>query len=614
MTLQFQLLGPLQVLSDNGVIPINGARQRVLLTRLLLAADHVVSVGLLSEAIWGERCPPSGRTQVAICVAGLRKAFRNAGHDRVIETAHPGYRLVTRDHRVDVIDFDRSVRSAREAVGKGDTAEAARLLTEALGLWRGSPLAGINGHVIEAEAVRLEEQRLLAIEQLAAIRLDQGDHTTVIGELMPVVSQYPLREQSRSYLMLAQYRSGQRADALETFRQGREQSIEELGLEPGPQLRDLHDAILRDDPLIDPAAETRSGDIPRQLPSNVPNFVGRAAELNALDALARERSRDQPVLIGTLSGAAGVGKSALSVHWAQRNADAFPDGQLFADLKGFSQEYPPVRPEVVLERFLRALGVPHEQIPEEPTERQALYHTVLSGRRVLVMLDNVHSFSQIQPLLPGSGTCCVIATSRRHLTELDGHAAVRLRLAPLQRDEAVELLNQVVGDERVAGDLDSASLVSDLCDRLPLALRSAGARLAARPHWTLRHLANRLGDERRRLDELSFNENAVRASFHLSYRQLSSQAQKMYRHLGLLHGPSFGAWDAATLLNTPVADADNVLETLVDAQLLTVVGRTADGRTQYGFQGLLRLFASELALADNCTEEQGTTCERKSAA
>ncbi len=610
MTMRFELLGPLQVCGEGGVVTIKGARQRTLLAQLVLAAGHVVSVESLSEAVWGYSPPSTYRTQVAICVAGLRKMFREMGHEEVILTAHPGYRLAVRDHCVDVEIFEDRVRWASEAQAQRRLDDAAQLLSEALALWRGSSLAGITGSAIEAEAARLDEQRLLAMEQLAVVRLEQGECAAVIRQLAAMVHENPQREQARASLMLAQYRSGQRALALTTFRQGRTWSTEELGLEPGPQLRQLHEAILKGDVLAaDPKPVSRLALIPRQLPSKTLNLVGRDWELDELRCLIPFTAERQAT-IGTVSGPAGMGKTALALHWARAVADAFPDGQLYADLKGYSHNGPPLTSDVTLERFLRALGVLPHLVPAEAGERQGLYNTLLSGRRLLIILDNVHSFSQIESLLPGSGTCRVLVTGRRHLSELNGEAGIRLRLAPLGAGSSVELLARVVGDGRVHGDPASALEVGDLCGHLPLALEAAGARLATRPHWTVRDLRCRLADPRLRLDELSFNEKGVRTSLNLSYQKLAPQCRRILRRLALLRVQPFCARTAAALLDTTVDDMENQLEILCDEQLVTALSRNPDGSTQYGLAGLARLFASELARAEEGRDQHLAARER----
>ncbi len=583
---------------------------------LLLAADRVVSVDSLVEAVWSGRPPVTGRTQIAICVAGLRKTFKAAGcHDDAIITAHPGYMLSAAAHRIDARDFSERVASARAAARQDRTVAAADMLGEALALWQGPALAGISSQPVEIEAMQLEEERLAIYEELTALRLRLGQHRVLIGELTIAVREHPLREQGRVHLMLAQYRAGHRAESLQTFRDGRRQFVDELGLEPGPALQSLCDAILRDDPVL--AAPSTAAEpaemsvIPAQLPSNVRFFTGRQAELSALDELLTDQSDSQPIAVGFVSGVAGVGKTSLVVHWAHRVASSFPDGQLFADLCGHNAQSEPTSPSTILDRFLRALDVSSVRIPAEFNERVALYRSVVSGRRMLIVLDNAKKFTQVEPLLPGGGMCRVLVTGRDQLDELVGsYAAVKLRLSTLRESEAAALLGQVVGGDRARAEPASLARLTDLCDRLPLALRIAAARLAAKPHWTISHLVTRLEDQRQRLDELSYGDQQVRGSFELGYRYLDPATAAMYRRLGLLNIPSFAAWAGAALLDTGQTEAENIIEQLVDAHLLEVEGVDPTGDVRYRFQDLLKLYASERAREEDSPAEQRAACGR----
>ncbi|GAA2138696.1 BTAD domain-containing putative transcriptional regulator [Kitasatospora kazusensis] len=614
---EFGLLGPLTATAGGQEIAVGGPRQRTILARLLLAWGQVVSVDSLVEEVWDGRQPSTARTQVAICVAALRKAFKAAGReDGLIETVHPGYRLQTDGCRLDVRDFAGLAERAA-AARQGTPAEAAEQYGQALALWRGPALAGVNGRELEEEAARLEEQRLSVYEAWTGMELVLGRHQEMIPRLVAVVRENPLREQLRQNLMLAQYRSGRRAEATETFREGRRRLIDELGLEPGPETQRLHAAILRDAPeLTAPAppaatapAAAEGQDEPEvrvvaaQLPPNIPAFVGRGEELATLDGLLADRSREEPPALGFVTGVAGVGKTGLVVHWAHRAADAFPDGQLYADLRGHDEHQEPVTAGAVLRRFLRSLGVPGEQIPADQGERAAMYRSILADRRVLVVLDDARTFGQIRDLLPGNGRCCVLVTSREQQDHLAvGHGGVRVNLGVLPELESLELLGRIAGPERIARDEAGARKLGWLCDHLPLALRIAAARLASKPHWTVRHLVTRLADERRRLDELSAGELEVRASFGLSYRYLPADAAQLYRRLGLLDVPDFSAWVGAAVLDIPLLDAEDLMEQLVEAQLLEAVSISATGVLRYRFQNLLRLYARERA----GTEESGT--------
>ncbi|WP_371791447.1 BTAD domain-containing putative transcriptional regulator [Streptomyces sp. NBC_01471] len=576
---------------------------------------RIVPVDTLVDAVWDGRPPATARTQVAIVIAALRKTFKTEGvTEDIIVTAHPGYLLNAGGHSVDAAEFGALAAEAEAAVRQRRSEDAAKSYARALGLWRGPALAGVGGRAVEEEAARLEEMRLNAFDDSTAVRLGLGRHQEIIPELSLVVRENPLRERTLHHLMLAQYRSGRRAAATESFRYARRLFIDELGLEPGPDLQELHDAILRDDPSLAPTvpqhvevasflAGPGPGPVPSELPPAVAGFTGRSRELEALDLLEAGAEGRRAPSIGLITGAAGVGKTGLALCWAHEVAERFPGGRLFADLRGYDEHHEPAAAGEVLSRLLRSLGVSGEQIPAELEERTRLYRTVLADRKVLLILDNVHAFSQVKPLIPGSGACCVLITSREQLEELvTWPSEARVHLGLLPGEEAMRLLGRIVGDDRIASARADAMRLVELCDRLPLALRIAAARLASKPHWSVRHLTDRLSDEWRRLDELSQGESQVRASFALSYRCLPTEAACLYRRLGLLEVPDFAVWVAAALLDVDVLEGERLVELLVDAQFLEVVGLDATGRLRFRFQNLLRLYARECA-----QDEEGVT-------
>ncbi|MFF0161130.1 BTAD domain-containing putative transcriptional regulator [Streptomyces sp. NPDC005263] len=611
----FRLLGPLEVQLKGAPLRLGGPRQRTVLTVLLLAAGRVVSVDSLIDAVWPTGAPTTARNQIAICVAALRKVFKEAADvNDLIVTSHPGYMVNPHEHRIDVVDFEEQVSRAREIARSGQTVEACDVFEEALSLWRGRALDGVIGNRVEQEATRLEELRLDVVEEYAGLRLQLGRHHALLPELSGLVTEHPLREQARAHLILAQYRSGRRAEALAVFREGRRLLVEELGIEPGPVLQGLHDLVLQDSPeLTQPPADPTpapASNVPAQLPVESASFTGRGKELSALDRMLDERLGQSPLTMAAISGIGGVGKTALAVHWANQIAARFPDGQLFTDLRGYDEKDEPVSPATTLDRFLRALGVPAPQIPADPGERAALYRSVLGGKRVLIVLDNARSLRQIRPLLPGNGRCCVLITGRDLMDDLLGdYAVLQIGLNAMAAGEATALLAGIAGENRISANPAATARLGVLCDRLPLALRIAGARLAAKPHWSVRSLVARLEDQRRRLDELSPGEGGVRAGFQLSYRDLPPAAQLLYRRLGLLTVPDFAAWVGAALLDTDTVEAENLIEQFVDAQLLEVVS-TPGSAIRYRFQDLLRLFAWERAQAEESAEERGAALER----
>ncbi|GJF28402.1 SARP family transcriptional regulator [Kitasatospora sp. NE20-6] len=661
MLLSFGVLGPLSLTVEGRQLSVGGSRQRTILALLLLSPDRTVPVDALVDAVWQGSPPATARTQVAICIAALRKAFKAEGcADEVITTAHPGYRLNTAGHRLDLLEYQRLTAEAAAAAREGRTAAAAEACRLALDLWRGPVLPGVAGRRVEDEAQRLEEQRLATYDEFAMLQLETGRHRELIPQLAALVREHPLRERSRQSLMLALYRSGRRAEAMEVFREARRLFVDELGLEPGPGLQELHDAVLRDDPGLAAPAEPpvprpearvplqrvspeagpgggadRSGEDggqdedggdpalpshrpreqrvppPSDLPPNVPAFTGRRAELDLLDGMLAERTDDQPPAVGFVTGVAGVGKTGLAVHWAHCAARQFPDGRLFVDLCGHDPDHEPTAATEVLGRFLRSLGVSGDQIPPDQTGRVSMYRSLTSGRRILVVLDNVRTFAQIRPLLPASGGCAVVVTSRDPLEQLVlRHGAVRVQLGMLAPEEAAELLARMVTGDRLAADPEQSRRLAELCDRLPLALRIAAARLASKPHWTVRQLVTRLADARRRLDELSIGESQVRAGFALSYRHLPSDAARLYRLLGVLEVPDFTAWVGAALLGCDAYEAERLIETMVDAQLMEVVGSDPTGQLRYRFQNLLRLYARELAHQEEDPGDRAAALDR----
>ncbi|MBA2896569.1 AfsR/SARP family transcriptional regulator [Nonomuraea soli] len=588
---------------------------------LILRTGQVVSIDRLAEAIWGDHLPPTARNQVVICVSSLRKALADAGAPAdLLGTNAPGYVLNASPDQVDSLHADRLAARARAAEAAGDLAEAAQLFARACGLWRGPILAGMESSFVEGEARRLEDRLLTLTEERLRVELALGRHRELADDLAAFVEANPLRELLRAQLMLAQYRSGRRAAALDTYRAGREHLIAELGIEPGTELRELHEAILNDSPeltLADPphkpppapSAEeahppAAQDPAPAQLLADVPHFTGRAAEVEQLDTLLEERSRQGLLTIVLITGIGGVGKSGLAVHWAHRVAHRFPDGQLFADMRGYDLNAEPLSAGAAMDRFLRAFGVRGERIPEDLDERAAQFRTVIGKRRVLVLLDNVRMIEQVKPLLPGSGQCCVIVTSRDPLGDLIAQeGATEVRLDVLGADDSAALLTGIADSALVGDDPNATGALGALCDGLPLALRIVGAKLTGRSYWTPARLVKRLTDERRRLDELSYGQMTVRASFALSYRDLSPDAARMFRRLGLLSAPDFAAWAGAALLDIGESEAEDLIEQLVDAQILEVVGRDFSGQIRYRFHDLVRLYARERAQAEEDPRE-----------
>jgi DNA-binding SARP family transcriptional activator len=629
MTVRFNVLGPLEVTVGDQPVPVNGRRQRELLAVLLLRANRAVPVGTLVDMAWRDRPPPTAVRQVQNSAGRLRRALaRHGAPEALIGTVPGGYVLHAGPDQLDALAFASGVNQAREAAAERRLATAVAGFRDALALWRGPALAGFDAELIAAETVRLEEQRLAVLEDCLDLELELGRHHEAAAELAGLVREHPLRERLWAQLMLALHRAGRTAEALAAYQRARARFVDKLGIEPGPELRRLEQAILAQDPAVaapDPGglADDRPDDRaapgratvereaagqarPCQLPPDLADFTGRHDTAALLERLLRGGDRGGPVVVAAICGMAGVGKTTLAVHVAHRVHGAFPNGQLYADLHG--AEPRPTAPAEVLARFLRALGVDGRAIPSGTEERAVLYRERLAARRVLVVLDNAADEAQVQPLLPGSASCGVVMTSRARLGGLVGARAVELDV--LGPEEAVELLARVAGRDRVSADPAGARELVRLCGCLPLALRVAGARLAARPHWSLAKLAERLVGAGGRLDELAHGPLGVRASLTLSYQGLDPVARRLFRLLGLLQAPDVAAWAAAALLDTGMRQAEEALDRLADARLVEAACAGATGQARYRFHDLVRLYASERAEADQPPGDRDAALER----
>lgn len=590
-------------------------RQQVVLGLLLLEINRVVPTHRIVDVLWRHEPPETARTQVQICISRLRKLLVSTG--ATIETVPPGYQLRSDPETVDAQLHSLQVKDAAVLLREGREEEAAELLRATVGLWRGAALGGTDNEDLIADAARLEDERVDATETYLGIELGLGRHTQLVSEISALVEAHPLRENLRAQLMLALYRSGRQAEALEVYRAGRDLLVEELGLEPGRRLRDMESAVLAGDPSLnlpeetgrtasvfaqapdrprtepDPAFEsgTATGThavTPFQLPTAAADFVGRD---DVVSTAERALTGDEGAVgVVALLGQAGVGKSSTAVRIAHGLAEGcFPDGQLYCDMRG-SREVP-LDPADVLARFLRALGVPGQGIPEDIDERSAIYRGILAGRRVLVVLDDASDETQLLPLIPGSSGCGVIVTSRARLTGLPG--ATRVELDTLSEEASLELLDRVLGRERVRSQPEAAQALVQAVGRLPLALRIVAARLAARPHWPLAGMVERLSDERHRLDELTHGDMTVRASLSLTHDGLDQRTVRVFSLLGLAEGPTVPAWVAGAVLDDDRPFPSDLAEPLVDAHMLDVVGVDPAGEPVYRFHDLVRDYARE---------------------
>ncbi|MEO3809845.1 BTAD domain-containing putative transcriptional regulator [Sphaerisporangium sp. B11E5] len=587
--MEFRLLGPVEAWNGGRQAHLGGAKPRALLTALLLDAGRIVPIERLIEAVWGEHSPPTARAVLQTYVASLRRSLESAGVTGVIVSHRVGYLAEVPPGTLDLRVFERLVAEGRQAVLESRHAEARDDFRAALALWHGPALGGIGDSFLRAEAARLDELRLTVVEERVAADLALGQGEQLLDELAGLVALHPARERLRRDLMVALYRADRQADALAVYREGREVLIEELGIEPGPELRQAHEAILRSDPaLLAPARGRR----PRQLPPPPSDFVGRQEEIAALRA-ALTRPEAMPICV--VSGAGGMGKSALALRVAHEVAAHFPDGQLYLDLRGTSDA--PAGPEELLGRVLRELDPATTRLPVTLEERTGRYRTLMAGRRKLVVLEDAATEAQVRPLLPGDSGCAVLVTSRNRLVGLAG--ATFSELGVLPSGTAIDLFARIAGHDRVAAEQQAADAIVALCGRLPLAIRIAGARLASRRQWPLSRLLDRLDDEKRRLDELTVGDQQVRAGISLSYALLPPEARTALRRLGLMGLPSFPAWVAASALETDLDEAERVLEHLVDVSLADVEGVDLVGQLRYRLHDLIRLFAKERALAED---------------
>ncbi|BCJ50814.1 SARP family transcriptional regulator [Actinoplanes sp. NBRC 14428] len=603
--MELQILGPLRASVADRDIPLGGRRNRAILGVLALEANRLVPTERLLDAVWEGRAPSTARSQVQICVSALRRSFTEADAPDVIRTQAPGYLLRTAPGQLDAAVFDDLVIRAGLLVENGHDADAATELRRALALWRGPALGGLLGRMLEAGARRLEERRLAATEECLRLELALGRHATVIDELRALVDEHPLRETLHCHLMLALYRAGRQAEALQAYRSARGILVDEFGIEPSAELRHLERDILRGSVAPGPAAPRRRPaappggrpPIPRQLPAGVADLTGRQEAVAELTRLLSAPAPGLSVPVIAVTGTGGVGKTVLAVHVAHQLSDMFPDGQLFVNLGGAT---PAADPSEVLRRFLRALGVPDAAVPDGLDQRAEIYRSLLADRRVLVVLDDVAEETQLPALMPGSASCRVLVTARSRLPGLPG--AHRVEVGMLHRAEAVQLLARIAGADRVRADPATADEIAGLCGGLPLAVRVAGARLAARPHWPLARLADRLAGEAGRLDELEHGATSVRATLGSSLQGVRPEDRRLLSRLALLEVPSLAAWMGTAVLGAGATDLEESLERLVEAQLLEVCPEDR-AMVRYRVPELVRVFARERTVRERPAAE-----------
>ncbi|MEV7092610.1 BTAD domain-containing putative transcriptional regulator [Amycolatopsis sp. NPDC051045] len=577
--MRFRLLGELEVHVGGRPVEIRRPRLRGLLAALLTDLNKVVPADVLAERIWGEQLPVNPRNALYSYVSRLRTALGEA----TVTQRSGGYLLTADAEAVDLHVFQRLLD---EAAATGDD-EKAGLLGRALGLWDGEPFAGLDTPWFASLREALENRRLAAQLDLADIRL-RGDRAgELIPELTALAEAHPLDERLRGQLMLALSRAGRQGAALREYDRMRRLLAEELGADPGAALRRVHERILHGDPG---RTTTAARPVPQQLPAAPASFVGRAELLAALD---RAGEAAGPVVISAIGGAGGIGKTSLALHWAAGKLAAFPDGQLYVNLRGFDPAAEPMPVSVAVRGFLHALGVDGSAVPPEPDAQLALYRSLLAGKRMLVVLDNAAGTDQVAPLLPGSPTCRVLVTSRHRLGGLvAAHGARPISLDVLSAREARELLERHLGRDRLTAEAATVDELVRLCAGLPLALGIVAARAVTSPELPLRLLAEELRDHAARLDGLDTGEAglSLRTVFSWSLRHLANDASALFGLLALAPGPDIGLPAAAALAGVPLAATRKVLRALENAHLVT---RTAEGR--YRMHDLVRLYACEEA-------------------
>lgn len=611
--IRLELLGPVRAWRHGQEVNLGPPKQRAVLGLLASRVNGVVGVEQIVDAVWGSDVPQTGTNGVHTYVAGLRRVLEPGRSRRetgaVLVSAPGGYSLRMDPDAVDVELFVRRHARARRLRADGDVHGALDVLDSALALWRGEAYYRVPGPFAVVERTRLQDLRLTAIEEWGADMLAVGRHAEAIAGLTDAIVGEPLHEKLRWLLMLALYRCGRQAHALQVYRETRKLLSEELGIEPRPELRELHEQILAGDPALDvpeqrrppvSAAETGGSGLwhavrPAQLPAAARGFVGRTRELHQLRTLitADSGARMPTATVAVVAGAAGVGKSALVLELAHQLTDRFPDGQLFVDLCGANPAQAPLTAGEALELLLRSLGVGESRLPADLAGRAALYRSILNDKRVLIVLDDAVNAEQLRPLIP-RGASCVLVTSRRRqngLAARDG--AHHVQLGPLAPDESLDLLGYLLDADRVRAEREAVATIARLCCHLPLALRIAAEAFAANPGVSLAQLSAQFEDRCSRLDRFAVEGDSaacLRTAFTMSYRALSEPAARLFRLLGLQEDCQVTVPTAAALLDCDHAQAVRHLEALVDSYLLEDAGHGG-----YRLPDLVRIYAAERA-------------------
>ncbi|MFL6121649.1 BTAD domain-containing putative transcriptional regulator [Actinophytocola sp.] len=582
MRAELRLFGEVTAVVDGRVVHLGPARQRCVLAVLAVEPNQLVPLTQLAGRVWGEDAPHRPTETLRSYLSRLRTVL--SALDVGVHRRPGGYVLVVDEDVVDLHRFRGLVARARRA----DDVHAVTLYDKALALWRGEPFAGLESPWLAGVRDALTGEYLAARLDHHDVRLRRGQHAELTPDLLALAAEYPWDERLAAQVMLALYGGGRQAGALSFYDDLRVRLGEELGVDPGAELRDLHQRILRADPVLRPApppAAVPGRPVPRQLPAAPSGFTGRARELAELD------HADRAARVSVLAGVGGVGKTWLALRWAHDNATRFPDGQLFANLRGFDPRDEPVAPETVLRAFVAALGVPAASMPATRDELAGLFRSLVADRRVLVVLDNARDSAQVAPLLPGGAGCSVVVTSRNRLSgTMSSTGARSVILDVLSPADARQVLVAQLGADRVAAGGDAVDELLTCCAGLPLALGIVAARANTEPGFPLSAFAAELRPAATRLDMLGDETAGLRHVLSWSYRALSPAAATLFARLGALPGPVFGEAAAASAGGVPLEEVRVPLRELAGAHL---VAEYEPGR--YRMHDLVRLYATELA-------------------
>ncbi|MER5427082.1 AfsR/SARP family transcriptional regulator [Streptosporangium roseum] len=602
--MEFRVLGPVGLWRDEELMPITGEKQRTLLALLVLEANKTVSIERLVTALWGMTAPATARKLLYNNLWSVRRLLTDSA---VVVSRPKGYSLQLQPGASDLDVFRIETAQARSALADGDYAQASQRLHQALSLWRGPALGGTHPDFQAAEGPALEELYLTALNDRIEVDLVLDRHGDLVSELRLLVCEHPLNEKLRGQLMRVLHRLGRTAEALQEFHVSRRLFREELGIDPGKEIADIHQAILTGDssPSLDAVRFTPASPaihIPRQLPVDIIRFTGREHVLKELDVLLTEEGADiAAMVISAIAGTAGVGKTALATRWGHRVSHLFPDGQLYVNLHGYSQSAPIAAPQA-LHLLLRGLGVATESIPQDMEEKTSLYRSIISEKRLLLILDNAKDPEQVRSLLPGSSSCKVLITSRDSLRGLAAtHDVHTIRLDILADEEAQTLMIALLGEERVANDVYAVAEITRLCGRLPLAIRIASAQLVSQPSLTTREFADRLRNGNRLID-LEFAEDpqtGVRAAFELSYQNLIPAVRRIFRLMGLHPGPDISIDAIAALAGLSEEKTSRLVDALINAHL----AYREDGH-RISMHDLISAYAHDRSESEDSDEDQ----------